>query len=337
MNLSEKSKKFFSYLFRILFTLGIFALILYGFQKKMGGNQNILSEILYNFQRIHLGWFFLATVIFIASSLLGALRIRLMTRSHQIDIPFLRHLRYIYIGYFFNPILMGSTGGDVVRSYYLTKETGKKTEIVTVVFLDRFVGISVLVFIALLAIGFNIGEEKIRSLFFGTGLLFLVLIGTAGLLSSRRVVQNLSFFSRFFPNNRLKKIFKNALNTLNQTKQYKGTLLKAAFLTFIFQSSAILSCWVVSHSLTVIDPIPLKYFFLFLPIVFTLSAIPISLGGLGVGEAIFAGLFSLVGVPEADAISIALLNRLILLFTAFLGGIVYLTPSTPRYSSPEIK
>jgi uncharacterized membrane protein YbhN (UPF0104 family) len=91
----------------------------------------------------------------------------------------------------------------------------------------------------------------------------------------------------------------------------------------------IVSCWIVALAMQECPDIPLRYFFLFLPIIFTASSIPIMPGGALVGEAAYAFFFSFVNVSAVDAITISVLNRCIVLVISLIGAVVYLFPEKP--------
>ncbi|EKD27446.1 MAG: hypothetical protein ACD_79C00719G0002 [uncultured bacterium] len=327
--------KIIKYALKIVLTFGLLALIIYGFQVKLGSQGDILGQIKENFKSLQYKYILIAVLFFIAGSLLGALRIYLLTRAHDIKISYLKLLENVYIGFLFNPILMGATGGDIIRSYYLTRQTDKKTEIVTVVFLDRFIGVCVLGMVAMIVLLFNFSDPKLKTIFYGAMALYVFIMIFAILFSSRRVIKKFSFLDKYFSQSKIKDIAIKAFETLHHTKKYKLTLCLAALCTLLFQSAFIYSAWLISNALPNMEPIALKYFYLFLPIIFTIQAIPISLGGIGVGEAAYAALFGIVGVMEADAITISLINRLIQIFGAFIGGIVYVLPSVEKVNIEE--
>src|SRR5256885_7152376 len=64
-------------------------------------------------------------------------------RSH-LSLPRLSGL--FFIGMFYNQFLPGGTGGDIMKSYYLLKETpDKKAGALLAVVFDRFIGLVALV------------------------------------------------------------------------------------------------------------------------------------------------------------------------------------------------
>ena len=331
----SRIKKFLPYFFRLLLTVGVIAVICYGFKKTLGQQHDVLGQIKTHLQHLHFGWFILALFLFFFYSFISAYRIALLTWSHDIPISYSKLLKNLYIGYLFNLFLMGSTGGDVIRSYYLTRETGKKTEVVTVVFLDRILGMAVMVSLAIMALIFNFHEPKLRFLISGILSLFFIMMLFILIFSSRRIMKKFAFLIPLLEKLKIEEIARKTFQTLNQTKKRKKTLIGVIISTLLIQSMAIISAWIVSLSLTQIHFIPLRYFFLFLPVIFTLASIPVSVGGLGVGEALYAGLFTIVGVNQVDAITISLLNRGITIIGALIGAVIYLLPSTIAYSEQE--
>src|SRR5204863_6026581 len=78
--------------------------------------------------------------------------------------------------------------------------------------------------------------------------------------------------------------------------------------------------------------VPLVDFFAVMPVERTISALPISLAGIGWREKVFQIMLNgLCGVPEAKAILIGSLSFLIILICCLTGALVYLfyKPSRP--------
>ena len=64
-------------------------------------------------------------------------------------------------------------------------------------------------------------------------------------------------------------------------------------------------------------------FLIFIPIVNLATAIPLTINGVGVRESVYYLLFSQVGVPVESAVTLALLNLVVMMMAALPGGIVY--------------
>lgn len=73
---------------------------------------------------------------------LQSLRFVWMLRAQEIHITYWESVKLSFAGNFLNFVAVGTTGGDVVKAYYISLHTDRKTEAVTTVFLDRVVGLS---------------------------------------------------------------------------------------------------------------------------------------------------------------------------------------------------
>jgi uncharacterized membrane protein YbhN (UPF0104 family) len=65
------------------------------------------------------------------------------------------------------------------------------------------------------------------------------------------------------------------------------------------------------------------YYFLFVPIISAALMIP-SVGGIGIREGTTVLLFSQVGVPEAQALALAVVYDVVLVTNGLIGGVIYL-------------
>ncbi|MEE9499878.1 MAG: lysylphosphatidylglycerol synthase transmembrane domain-containing protein, partial [Candidatus Omnitrophota bacterium] len=91
----------------------------------------------------------------ITVGLLLSLRLKLLFSGEGLDIPFGRVIQLSYIGYFFNNFMPTAVGGDIVKAYYVYKQTNQKAKSFISVFMDRFVGLFSFVGIAIIALFFS--------------------------------------------------------------------------------------------------------------------------------------------------------------------------------------
>ena len=71
-------------------------------------------------------------------------------------------------------------------------------------------------------------------------------------------------------------------------------------------------------------------YFLFFPIIAVISALPISVGGLGVGEASFVYCFGIIGVPDGKAFALGISIRFLWILWGLLGGLFYILHGSPH-------
>ena len=79
--------------------------------------------------------------VFIFSQIVIGLRWWILLRTQQIFIPFWAAVRLYFLGWFYNIVMPGPVGGDLVRLWYVTKHTDKKFNAALSVLVDRIVGL----------------------------------------------------------------------------------------------------------------------------------------------------------------------------------------------------
>jgi len=231
--------------------------------------------------------FFLAVFIYIFAIYLSSVRWRLLLHE---EFELRKLFSLYFIGSFFNHLLPGIIGGDAVKAYYLYKDTGKGAPAIASVFMDRYIGFTALMCVGLTA--FPFGLRYFRGSYIEWILplmVFLFILGSFvifGLKVGRRI-RLLSGFYDYF----------------SLYKGKKTVILKTFFLSLIVQVVIIFAVYVLSLGLKV--DVPLLPLFIFVPIIATISSVPISISGLGVREASFVLLFGSLGIKPAQATAVS--------------------------------
>ena len=88
-------------------------------------------------------WLITGTVLTFCGLFAGVIRWHRMLQSYGIPLPFSRVFQILFIGQFFNAFMPGACGGDVVRAFYVTRESvkGTRTAAATTVIADRMIGL----------------------------------------------------------------------------------------------------------------------------------------------------------------------------------------------------
>jgi uncharacterized membrane protein YbhN (UPF0104 family) len=227
-------------------------------------------------------------------------------------IKYSRLLSLFFIGSFFNTFLPGRVGGDVIKTLYLYRDTGKGGTSIASVFMDRYMGLVAIVVISLIA--FIGGYSYIKD----TEIVWLIPLA----LSIFLVVNFILWWVNW---GKIK--FLNAFYVpLMEYKTRKRIIYNALLLSLIIQVISILEVYLLSLSIGL--KVPIIYFFIFVPIISVISAIPISIAGLGVRETGFTALFKMVfsdlGVTSAQAVSLSVLLFAVMCLINLIGGIEYL-------------
>jgi glycosyltransferase 2 family protein len=238
-----------------------------------------------------------------------------------------------FIGMFYNQFMPGGTGGDIIKSYLLLKETAdKKAGALLAVLFDRVVGLIALIGITGVLIAARYHwlaqtPETRRLLWF-----LLIVLGSSVLaLVTSFIVSGfhlLHLLPHKFPG-REKLIEVSAAYHL-YARHWRATLV-AFGMSIIAHLGTFTTFLCVAYALHAQDmrqtpptPVPVIDFFAIMPIERTISSLPISFGGAGWREIVLQILLhNLAGVREGVANLIGSLSFLIILFCSLPGGIVY--------------
>ena len=282
------------------------------------------------------GWAVAALAAMMLQSPVGAVRWRLLLAVQGIRISFWESLRLTYIGWFFNNWLPGATGGDFVKAYYIATRTHHKAEAVTVVFLDRVLGLVGVCAIGAVAVAVSLGDPRVRVAQVVVG---VFLAGTAGFVVvfySRRVRAWLRV-DRWLPRLPMGRVLARVDRALFVYRYHKGTVALAILYSWATQVGSVLAMWWVATGLG--SRAAWYHYFLNMPVVWVGWALVPVPGGLGVAESLMQHLFgpSVLGggagpLPAAEAASLALAMmvayRLVQMAVSLPGAFFYLTRRT---------
>src|SRR5258708_4573722 len=101
-------------------------------------------------------WVGAGILAYILVEVFAAFRWQILLRVQKIRLSFPRIAALFFIGMFYNQFLPGGTGGDIIKSYLLLKETpDKKAGALLAVVFDRLIGLVALVTITATLVGFR--------------------------------------------------------------------------------------------------------------------------------------------------------------------------------------
>jgi glycosyltransferase 2 family protein len=289
------------------------------------------------FQRLNPWVFLLALAMFAASQVILSVRWWLLLRAQAIRISVLTTVRLFFLGLFYNNVMPGAVGGDLLKAWYVAKHTDKRLEGVLSVVVDRVVGLLGLVLMAvvtcmLLVPGGVVSLEKAMEA--GTPAWLTRYRGT--ILVVGLVVPAALVFAAARPYGRavLKKLVGRAWDrSVEPVRRIVRaivlycakplTLSLAMMLTVLAQAAIIVAFWLLGRNLGM--EAGLKYYFVVFPVMWVVAALPISIAGLGVMEGGIRWLFEfLTGAVAAEAVVLALCQRFIWVLASLPGGLIHL-------------
>lgn len=284
-------------------------------------------------------WFALANLPYVLAQLVAALRWRLLLRVASIEYSFRDVLELTFVGLFFNQMIFGSTGGDVVRGYAVAVEQpGLRGAAVMSVLVDRVLGFGVLLVVVLAAAALRVGllvEHPDLAFFVGVvaALFGGAVVATWACFSPR--VRAHPLVARLFARLPGRRLFERLAEAL----EVYGRRPRALWLASA--QSLLLHAGIVSMNLCLVaalveGPFDWLAVLLLVPLAHVAMTIPINPpGAIGTAEAIYAYLFGLIGIAQGGLICI--LQRLIFYLWALPGGLVWALRrrQLPARSAPE--
>lgn len=250
-------------------------------------------------------------------------RWRVLIRAQGGEARFSDLLRSFLVGVFFNNLLPSTIGGDAVRVMETARSGVGRAKAVAIVFVDRFVGLILLMLFALagvlVASRLTSRNPSLYAWVLG-GALAMAVASALLFLPSRRSARLLAWLGGRLPA-RLQPLFAKAMGAL-LAFQGQGRVLGSAFAwSLALQTTVVLNGYFLSRALHV--PIPLSYFFLIVPLALFVMMVPVSINAIGVRENVWAFFFASFGVSAASGVAVAWLDYGLVLLQALVGGAVY--------------
>lgn len=274
-------------------------------------------------------WLAASWLVYGAVEAIATVRWQMLLRVQRITVSWLRAGVIVTVGLFFNLFLPGLIGGDAMRLYLLfQKVPRRKTRATLSVVMDRMFGLFSLITLAAVVVWWRFGWLQQAPQTARVTYLALGLLGGAGiflLLLLGAIAFHLApSLPRPFP-------FRHAILETSQAlhlyRRHPRTIGIAFALTIVSHLAYYLSYYCAMRSL----PAPahetasIGDFFSIMPLVNTITGIPISFGGVGVRETLFQTLLGqLAHVPVALAAVSASLGYAVQASWGLIGGAAYL-------------
>jgi len=267
-------------------------------------------------------WFLLlALAVLPVAFLITSQRWHMLLEVLEIHIGQARTFVINMVGAFYNTFMPGSTGGDLVKAYYVSKYTTHRTRAVMSVIIDRALGLLALVILGgfMAALQFKVPDCRRVAISCGA-----VLAATAGGLfvfyhPLWRKNLGLDFIMARLP---LQNQVKNGIEAMHLYARRPWIPVWAVVMTFPVHVTTITSAYFAGRAFGL--PLPFFYYWVAVPVIVLVGAIPISPQGAGVMEFFAIELTRSQGVPTSQAIALAMSIRLGAMFWNLLAGIFVL-------------
>ena len=269
-------------------------------------------------------WLWVGVAVFFGCSLLATVRWKVLLDVQDVHMGWLRIWQLFMIGMFFNLFMLGSTGGDVVKMFLTMRETkNNKAAALLSVFMDRVIGMLALIFlsVAVLYVRYDVLSHTRGSAALVTVLLWL-------LAAALVIIVGMFTFSAFGWVHYLPRwtplrgrIVEMSVACHMYAKGWRQTIW-AFLVSFPLFAMFFLTFYCAARAFT--DQLGLLDVFSVMPIVAVITAIPVSVSGIGLRESLFVSLLAPFGVTAAVATLISVAGFLINTVGSLAGGVVFL-------------
>ncbi len=219
---------------------------------------------------------------------------------------------YYFAGMYLNLFAPSTLLGDLGRGLLLAGPGGHRSLAINSVVADRASGLAVLLWIGAVALLVT------RSYPIPAVLYYATLVGAGGILLGWWLLPRVAA-SLLPPGSRLRGTVENDLAPYWWNYPL---LLKVCGLSALFHIFQMGLQYLLALSLHL--SIPIEYFFLFIPLVTILSALPVSFSGIGIREGGYVFFLALVGVSQEQALAMGLLWTAVIIGSSLVGGLVFL-------------
>ena len=280
------------------------------------------------------GWLMLGCLAFLSVIIFGAFRWHWLVNTQQLSLNISQAIRLTWIGIFFNNFVPGQTGGDLVKAYYIAKNSPQKRLIaILTVVADRILGLSALIIVSLITVTLFFDRFKQIAIMLWAGLILGLLVATVLFSRKIRRALGLSTLVKKLPKILIDFIYQ--LDTaIQQYRDHKSGIALWWGLSIANHIVNMLGMYALSKSINM--GVPIIEFFALVPVIFIVSAIPIAPNGWGIGEALFGNLFGQYGaaylpgsvnaqqIMNTRGVALSILFRILSMCLSLVGGLFLL-------------
>lgn len=285
------------------------------------------------FRNCNYGWVATAFGLTMAGTALSSFRWCKLLRLQHVVLSHWDAFRLTMIGVFFNLVGLGGVGGDVLKMAYVRQHAGERTpEAVLSILVDRILGLLGLFLVTLIVLPFVWDElmhstAAIHSMV--GGVIFIAVLGGGGTAlvlfrdlwlptALKNVIRNQS---RRFPA-RFVSIVARVVRSLDLYRNQVPELLKALAISGAIHTLAALAVCCLGLAFHLEGP-AVRHYFVGTCVANTISAVPITPGGLGSRDVVLAEfLLRLGGDERANLVPPAFSGILVL--WSLVGGLFFM-------------
>jgi uncharacterized protein (TIRG00374 family) len=261
---------------------------------------------------------------------LSTVRWRGLLAAEGLQLSLTRLTLVYFQGSFFNLFLPTLIGGDIVRGVSMYRLTGGHPASLASILVDRLTGFAALIGIAVAAVALAqavVPDPQVAGMVLGVAAAFVLLVVV---LMNTRLMGGVTGLLRLAGLGRFEAKLEGLVDAVHRYRAHRRALAVACAYSVILQALIIVTYYLVGRGLGL--SVPLRYFFVFVPLITVVAMLPVSVAGLGVREGSVVYFFGRLGVDPATALSMSLIWFALSVIVSALGGFAFLmdTRATKR-------
>ena len=316
----KSRKDAFALLLKLAVSLGLLAYIVL--------EQAPVPDILRVLRGVDMFWILASFSLHALGLWISAVRWRILIQAQGDTVPLGYLVKSYLVGTFFNNFLPTRFGGDVVRIWDGSHYSRSVLRSSAVVLVERLTGVIVLLLLALTAslVRLDMARE-FPVIWLAMALASAGLAALFGFLTplGEKLLRRLpepGFWGR------LKGKALEFREAVLVYRSRKGAVLKALFWALLLQINVIVHYYLAGKAFHL--EVPLLDYFIFIPVVLLVLTIPISIGGLGVREALYISILGYYAIPASAAVAFSLIaDTAFTLAIGLIGAVIYITRKKP--------
>ncbi len=246
-------------------------------------------------------------VFFLASVLIATVRWRVLLGLADVRVPFLRAVQLQFVSLFFNVVIPGNVGGDVIKALYVAGDghAEKRTTLLLIAFVERLVGLGGLVTMGLVMVLFR-GQTLWASPLFRPMVTSVLILGAGFVLGPAVFVGLMRRFGARMElwasgTSPISRLLRNLVASFRLVSERPWRLICALGLSmalhFVNMSFFTFLTGVVGKEEVTFSAIASIY-----PLGLLSMMLPVSAAGIGVGHVAFDRLFTAVGLAHGATV-----------------------------------
>lgn len=292
----------------------------------VGPEQYVRPGFLSSIRRVSVPWLAVSSLGFIASIAMIAIRWRGLLKVQGVTLSLWQSAKLTWLGSFMNFVVLGTTGGDLVKAFYVSRHGGSKTGALVSVLLDRAIGLAGLAGLAAVMLAVSLagrvvaGRSAVPASMLATAAVVVVvallaLAGAGAFVFSGRLRSSLrlGWLVRRLP---VAEQLSRARDTADLYRRHPRSLWWAGGLTLVGQAFLVLGVAALGRGLSL--GAPWSQYALAVPLIYIIAAVPVVPGGVGLMESCYVAFFS-SWANDSELLAMALFARLVPMFWSLPG------------------